>query len=138
MHQDENLSAKGAYVLIEPEGERDVTILATGSEVSLAVDAAEQLKDEGIKAAVVSMPCWELFETQSEAYRDKVLGTAPRIGIEAAVEFGWRKWLGPEGIFIGMRGFGASAPADALYKHFGITADAVKKAARDLAGKPKK
>ena len=88
------------------------------------------MKEEGIKAAVVSMPCWELFDAQSEAYRDKVLGTAPRIGIEAAVEFGWQKWLGPEGIFIGMRGFGASAPADELYKHFGITADAVKQAAR--------
>jgi transketolase len=136
--QDENLTAKGAYVLVEPQGGRDVTILATGSEVSLAVTAAEQLKDEGIKAAVVSMPCWELFDAQSEAYRAQVLGTAPRVGIEAAVEFGWQKWLGPQGIFIGMRGFGASAPADELYKHFGITADAVKKAARDLAGKPKK
>ena len=137
-HQDENLSAKGAYVLVEPDGGRDVTILATGSEVSLAVTAAEQLREEGIKAAVVSMPCWELFDAQSEAYRAKVLGTAPRIGVEAAIEFGWQKWLGPQGIFIGMRGFGASAPADELYKHFGITADAVKKAARDLAGKPKK
>jgi transketolase len=137
-HQEENLSGKGAYVLVEPESARDVTILATGSEVSIAVAAAEQLKEEGIKAAVVSMPCWELFYAQSEGYRDKVLGTAPRIGIEAAVEFGWRKWLGPEGIFIGMRGFGASAPADALYKHFGITADAIMQAARDLAGKPKK
>ena len=136
--QDENLTAKGAYVLVEPEGGRDVTILATGSEVSLAVTAVEQLKDEGIKAAVVSMPCWELFDVQSEAYRAQVLGTAPRIGVEAAVEFGWPKWLGPQGIFIGMRGFGASAPADELYKHFGITVDAVKKAARDLAGKPKK
>jgi transketolase len=137
-HQDENLSAKGAYVLVEPDGGRDVTILATGSEVSLAVTAAERLREEGIKAAVVSMPCWELFDAQSEAYRAKVLGTAPRIGVEAAIEFGWQKWLGPQGIFIGMRGFGASAPADELYKHFGITADAVKKAARDLAGKPKK
>jgi transketolase len=137
-HQDENLSAKGAYVLVEPDGGRDVTILATGSEVSLAVTAAEQLREEGIKAAVVSMPCWELFDAQSEAYRAKVLGTAPRIGVEAAIEFGWQKWLGPQGIFIGMRGFGASAPADELYKHFGITADAVKKTARDLAGKPKK
>jgi transketolase len=136
--EGENLTAKGAYVLDEPEGGRDVTLLATGSEVSLAVTAAEQLKEEGIKAAVVSMPCWELFDAQSEAYRNQVLGTAPRIGIEAAVEFGWQKWLGPQGIFIGMRGFGASAPADELYKHFGITADAVKQASRRLAGKPKK
>ena len=129
---DENLSAKGAYVLVEPEGRRDVTLLATGSEVSLAVNAAKMLQAEGIRAAVVSMPCWELFEAQAEEYRNAVLGAAPRVGVEAAVEFGWRRWLGPEGVFIGMRGFGASAPAEALYKHFGITAEAVAAAARDL------
>jgi transketolase len=137
-HQDENMVAKGGYVLIEPEGARDVTLLATGSEVSLAVTAAKQLQEEGIEAAVVSMPCWELFDAQSEDYRAKVLGEAPRVGVEAAAEFGWRKWLGPDDIFIGMRGFGASAPGDHLYKHFGITAEAVKNAALALAGKPKK
>ena len=83
---EENLSAKGAYVLIEPQGGRDVTLLATGSEVALAVDAAEQSKEEGIKAAVVSMPCWELFEAQSEAYRNEVLGTAPRVGCGGRVQ----------------------------------------------------
>jgi len=128
----ENLSAKGAYVLLEPEGGRDVTLLGTGSEVTMALDAAKLLQGEGIKAAVVSMPCWELFDAQDESYRDAVLGTAPRVGVEAAIEFGWQKWLGLKGVFVGMRGFGASAPAEALYKHFGITADAVAAAARDL------
>jgi transketolase len=131
----ENLSAKGAYVLIEPDGGRDVTLLATGSEVSLALDAAKLLQGEGIKAAIVSMPCWELFDTQDEAYRQTVLGDAPRVGVEAAIEFGWQKWLGQDGTFVGMRGFGASAPAQELYKHFGITPEAVAAAARDLTVK---
>jgi transketolase len=137
-HSDENLSAKGAYVVTEPEGGRDVTLIGTGSELALAVAAAKTLVGEGIKAAVVSMPCWELFERQSKSYQDAVMGRAPRVGVEAAVEFGWRKWLGEEGIFVGMRGFGASAPAPDLYKHFGITAEAVASAARKLAGKGKK
>ncbi|HEY6670230.1 MAG TPA: transketolase C-terminal domain-containing protein, partial [Methyloceanibacter sp.] len=131
----ENLSAKGAYVLIEPKGKRDVTLVGTGSEVTLAVEAAKALEGEGIKAAVVSMPCWELFEGQDESYRNAVLGSAPRAGVEAASEFGWSKWLGPNGTFIGMHGFGASAPAQDLYKHFGITADAVAAAARGLIQK---
>jgi transketolase len=132
IHTDENLSAKGAYVLIEPEGKRDVTLIGTGSEVALAVEAAKTLEGEGIKAAVVSMPCWELFEAQDEAYRNAVLSTALRVGVEAAAEFGWSKWLRPNGTFIGMHGFGASAPAQDLYKHFGITAEAVAAAARSL------
>ncbi|MBK5199056.1 MAG: transketolase [Methyloceanibacter sp.] len=131
----ENLSAKGAYVLTEPEGTRDVTLIGTGSEVMLAAQAAKDLAKDGIKAAVVSMPCWELFEAQEESYRNGVLGSAPRIGVEAAVEFGWDKWLGPNGAFIGMHGFGASAPAKDLYKHFGITADSVASAARQLIGR---
>jgi transketolase len=130
-----NLSAKGAYVLAEPEGGRDVTLLATGSELMLAVEAAKALAVEGIRAAVISMPCWELFEAQDKAYRDGVLGSAPRIAIEAGVEFGWSRWLGPDGVFIGMHRFGASAPAPELYKKFGITADAVVAAARELTGK---
>jgi transketolase len=132
---EENLSAKGAYVLIEPDGGRDVTLLATGSEVSLAVDAAKLLQGDGIKAAIVSMPCWELFDAQDEAYRQTVLGAAPRVGVEAAIEFGWQKWLGQDGTFVGMRGFGASAPAQELYKHFGITPEAVAAAARELTVK---
>jgi transketolase len=137
-HTDENLSRKGAYVLIEPEGRRDVTLIGTGSEVSLAITAAKALQGQGIAAAVVSMPCWELFAGQDQGYQDAVLGTAPRIGVEAAVDFGWQKWLGPQGIFIGMRGFGASAPVEELYKHFGITAVAVEAAAHHLIGKSKK
>jgi transketolase len=137
-HTDENLSAKGAYVLIEPKGRRDVTLIGTGSEVSLAVTAAKVLQGEGIDAAVVSMPCWELFASQDQGYQDAVLGRAPRVGVEAAIDFGWQKWLGPQGIFIGMRGFGASAPAEELYKQFGITAAAVETAAREVNIKSKK
>jgi transketolase len=134
-HTDENLSARGAYVLVEPKGGRAVTLIATGSEVALAVSAAMELSAEGIETAVVSMPCWELFEAQDRSYQDAVLGRAPRVGVEAAVEFGWRKWLGSYGIFVGMRGFGASAPAEELYKHFGITVAAIKAAAVDVIGK---
>jgi transketolase len=121
----ENRSARGAYVLAEAEGTRQATLLATGSEVSLALKARELLKARGIAAAVVSMPCWELFEQQDEAYRRSVLGTAPRIGVEAASSFGWDRWVGEGGAFIGMTRFGASAPAEALYEHFGITAEKV-------------
>jgi transketolase len=137
-HIEENLSRKGAYVLVEPKGRRDVTLIGTGSEVSLAVTAAKALQGQGIEAAVVSMPCWELFENQDQGYQGAVLGAAPRVGVEAAVEFGWQKWLGPSGIFVGMRGFGASAPGEELYKHFGITAAAVEAAAHHLVGKSKK
>ncbi|MCI4679636.1 transketolase [Rhodoblastus acidophilus] len=131
----ENLTAKGAYVLRETEGPRDVTILATGSEVEVAVAAAHELGMVGVKAAVVSMPCWELFERQSDAYQREVLGTAPRVGVEAALRFGWDRWLGERSAFIGMTGFGASAPAPELYKHFGITAEAVAAAAQSLISK---
>jgi transketolase len=130
----ENLTARGAYVLRETDGARDVTLLATGSEVELAVTAAEQMAQDGVKAAVVSMPCWELFEQQSEDYRRSVLGTAPRVGVEAALRFGWDRWIGDGGAFVGMTGFGASAPAGDLYKHFGITTEAVVAAAKKLIG----
>jgi len=131
-HESENRSAKGAYVLRDTDGARDVTILATGSEVELAVNAAEALAGDGIKAAVVSMPCWELFSAQDPDYRATVLGTAPRIAIEAAVADGWHRWLGDNGTFIGMDSFGASAPAGELFKHFGITSDAVVAAAKSV------
>ena len=131
-HTDENLSAKGAYVLFEPEIGRDVTLMATGSEVEIAVAASEALAREGIRAAVVSMPCFELFAVQDADYRANVLGTAPRVGIEAAVSQGWDRWLGENSTFIGMDGFGASAPAPDLYKHFGITAKAMADAAKAL------
>ncbi len=122
---DENLSSKGAYILREPDRPRDITLLATGSEVEIALEAAQQLALHGKHAAVVSMPCWELFEMQPETYRKKILGSAPRIGIEAAIRLGWDRWIGENGTFIGMHGFGASAPANELYRHFGITSDSV-------------
>ena len=124
-HTDENLCARGAYVLMEAEGKRDATILATGSEIAIAMDARAQLKKDGINVAVVSMPCWELFEDQSCDYRKGVLGSAPRVSIEAAGTMGWDRYVGPEGRIIGMHGFGASGPIDKLYEHFGITARAV-------------
>jgi transketolase len=134
-HTDDNRSAKGAYLLSEPEGGRDVTLLATGSEVSIAVDAAALLAAEGVKAAVVSMPCWERFLAQPDDYRRDVLGDDPKVAVEAAVRHGWDQWIGPEGAFVGMDGFGASAPGPELYKHFGITADAVAEAARASLGR---
>jgi len=134
-HTDENLCAKGAYVLREPAGTRDVTLLATGSEVGLAVEAAEALAKEGVAAAVVSMPCFELFRKQPEDYRRAVLGEAPRIGIEAAVAQGWCEWLDRGDVFIGLSDFGASAPAAALFQHFGLTPGRVVEAAKALIAK---
>jgi transketolase len=128
----ENRSARGAYVLAEADGRRQATLLATGSEVSIAIAARDLLAKDGIRAAVVSMPCWELFEAEPEAYREAVLGPAPRVAVEAAVRFGWDRWLCPRGAFIGMHGYGASAPGDALFPHFGITAEKVAEAARSL------
>jgi transketolase len=123
-HVKENLSANGAYVLREADGVRDVTLLATGSEVSLAIDAAERLASQGIKAAVVSVPCLELFAEQPAAYRDGVLGATPRIAIEAGLRQGFDSLLRPQDSFIGMKSFGASAPAGELYRTFGITVEA--------------
>jgi transketolase len=128
-----NLCAMGAYVLAETPGKtRDVTLLATGSEVGIAMEARASLAKDGIEAAVVSMPCWELFADQPVAYREAVLGSAPRVAVEAAIGFGWERWLGERGAFVGMRGFGASAPAARLYQHFGITAAHVAAAAHKL------
>jgi transketolase len=126
---DVNQVAFGAYVVAEPEEVRDVTLIATGSEVSIALHAAELLASVSVRAAVVSAPCFELFRQQSREYRTVVLGRVPRIGVEAAVEGDWARWLGDDGEFVGMTGFGASAPAETLYREFGITADAVAKAA---------
>ncbi|MBS0250761.1 MAG: transketolase [Proteobacteria bacterium] len=132
---DENLCAKGAYVLKSTEGARDVTLLATGSEVGLAIEAAATLAKDGIKAAVVSMPSFELFRAQPESYQNEVLGDAPRIAIEAGVAQSWYEWLRKSDVFIGMHGFGASAPASKLYEHFGITAAHAVAAARKAIGK---
>ncbi len=130
--RSENRSARGAYILAGAEDERQVTLLATGSEVAIALEARDLLAAQGVRAAVVSMPCWELFERESADYRAAVLGTAPRVGVEAAVRLGWDRWLGPHSAFVGMDDFGASAPIEALYPHFGITTEAVAKAAHSL------
>ncbi len=131
-HTDALQSAKGAYVLREADGARDVTIIATGSEVEIALNAADKLAANGMKAAVVSAPCFERFKAQPAAYRAEVLGTAPRVGIEAAIQQSWGGLLGDNSAFIGMDSFGASAPINELYAHFGITAQAVVDAATTL------
>ena len=130
-----NKTALGAYVLHDCDGARDVTLIATGSEVEIAWKAAAALAAQNIKAVVVSAPCLELFAAQSAAYRASVLGTAPRVVVEAGVEQGWGKIIGDNGAFVGMSSFGASAPADELYAHFGITAEAVATAAKTLLKK---
>jgi len=131
----ENLSAKGAYLLRDPGPKRDVTLIGTGTELALAVEAADALAKDGIIAAVVSMPSFELFRAQAPEYRAQVLGEAPRVAVEAGVAQCWYEWLRPVDRFIGMSSFGASAPAPKLYEHFGITAAAVAAAARDAIGK---
>jgi transketolase len=125
-----NKTAKGAYVLAEAEGKRQVTIIATGSEVELALKARDLLKAKGVASAVVSMPCWELFDRQDAAYRNSVLGDGcVKVAVEAALTFGWERYVGPEGAIVGMHGFGVSAPAEQAYHYFGITAEAVADAA---------
>jgi transketolase len=131
-HSARNLSALGAYVLAEAEGRRQAILMATGSEVEIALAARAALQAEGIGTRVVSMPSWDLFAAQPEAYRRKVLPPGPvRVAVEAGVGFGWDRWLCGEGgraakaAFVGMQGFGASAPAEKLYAHFGITSAAV-------------
>jgi len=120
-----NHCARGGYVIRPAKAARKVTLIATGSEVSLAVEARAALEAQDIGTAVVSLPCWELFDEQPESYRREVLGDDLRVGIEAAGGFGWERYLGLDGVFVGMPGFGASAPAPDLYKHFGITAAAI-------------
>ena len=126
----ENKVSKGGYVLHENSKKRDLTIIATGSEIEIAMEASSLLSNDGINAAVVSLPCWELFDKQDYNYKSNVLGECPRIAIEAGTEMGWNKYIGEKGIFIGMNSFGASGPASELYKHFGITSDAVVNAAK--------
>jgi len=128
----ENLAGRGGYVLAEAEGVRQATILASGSEVAIALEARAALAEEGIAAAVVSMPSMELFERQDPAYRARVLGTAPRVAVEAASPFGWTRYVLSEDHVVGMTSFGASAPANALYEHFGITPGRVADRVRTL------
>ena len=124
-HTPENLTARGGYVLLEASAARKATLIATGSEVAIAVAARALLEAEAIPTAVVSMPCFELFLQQDEATQALTLGGGLRVGIEAAVGFGWERLLGLSGVFIGMTGFGASGPCEKLYRHFGITPEAV-------------
>jgi transketolase len=128
----ENLCARGAYELRPASaGAAKVTLFATGTEVALALAARDKLEAEGIGTRVVSTPCWELFDRQDAAYQASVIGKAPvRIAVEAAVRFGWERFIGADGGFVGMTGFGASAPAEQLYEHFAITPDAVVAAAK--------
>jgi transketolase len=129
-HRDENLSALGAYELRAASGEAKVTIFASGSEVEIALNAQARLEEKGIPARVVSVPCFELFDEQSEAYQQATIGDAPvKIAVEAAISLGWERFIGENGVFIGMKGFGASGPIEDLYKHFGITAEHVVEAA---------
>jgi transketolase len=127
---------KGAYTLWESGGVPAVIIIGTGSELELALSAGKALADSGSAVRVVSMPCWELFAAQPQSYRDSVLPPAvsARVAVEAASPFGWERWIGTGGRFIGMHGFGASAPSEELYPHFGITVDKVVAAARELLG----
>ena len=131
-HVEENLSAKGAYTLV-PAEDADVTIFATGSEVEIAVNARNLLVGHGHSVRVVSVPCFELFEAQDDDYKAEILGKSKvKIAIEAGIRLGWDRFIGLDGIFIGMHGFGASGEIADLYKHFGITAEAAAEAAEKL------
>jgi transketolase len=133
---EENVCAKGAYELSPGSGKADVSIFATGSEVSLAIAAQALLEKQGVPTRVVSIPCFELFRAQAPAYRAQVLGNArANVGVEAAIRMGWDEIIGVDGAFVGMTGFGASAPAKDVYKHFGITAEAVVTAALAALGR---
>jgi transketolase len=133
-HVADNQCARGGYVIAPTEGERDATLIATGSEVHVALQARDLLAKDGIKAAVVSLPGWAEFDRQTGKYRREVLGPirTPRVAIEAASGFGWERYLGSKGSFVGMTGFGASAPATDLFRHFGITAEAAANAVKKL------
>jgi transketolase len=129
--------ARGAYVLGDAAGGApDVILIATGSELSLAVEAHEQLLAEGVRSRVVSMPSWELFDHQPREYRDSVLppSVKARVAVEQASTFGWERYVGPEGRVIGMRTFGASAPLKELQQRFGFEPDRVAETARELLG----
>jgi transketolase len=127
---------KGGYVVLADENP-DVLLLGTGSELSLAVEAAQKLQNEGIRAQVVSLPSWELFEAQPKSYRDTVLppSVKARVAVEAGIKLGWERYIGIDGAFIGMKGYGASAPANVLYEKFGITTDAIVEAAKSQIGR---
>ena len=130
----ENLSAKGGYIIsdVEKGKVRQATIIATGSEVSMAIEAQKLLREKGVEVAVVSMPCTELFDKQTPEYQDAVLGNCPRVAVEAGAKFGWEKYTGLNGDIIGMEGFGASGPAEKLFEYFGITVEEVVESVENL------
>ena len=127
--------AKGGYVLASADSP-DVILMGTGSEVDICIEAYEKLTADGIKARVVSMPSFELFDQQTETYRNQVLppNVTARVAVEAGIQQGWEKYLGSYGVFVGMSSFGASAPYELLYEHFGITVENVLKVAKKLIG----
>jgi transketolase len=127
---ERNLCAAGAYEIAPAQGRADVSLFATGSEVALAVEAQKRLREQGVAARVVSVPCFELLRARPAAERQEILGTAPvRVGVEAGLRQGWDEIIGSQGAFVGMTGFGASGPAKDLFRHFGITAEKVAEAA---------
>ena len=133
---EENMCARGAYELSPASAKAEISLFATGSEVSIAITAQAELEKKGIPTRVVSVPSFELFRAQPAAYRHAVIGTAPaRVAVEAAIRMGWDEIIGTDGAFVGMTGFGASAPHKDLYKHFGITAEAVVAAALEALGR---
>jgi transketolase len=135
-HEESNRCAPGAYEIVPADGMATVSIFATGSEVAIAVEARKFLREQGVHARVVSVPCFELFAALPEAERQAILGRAPvMVAVEAAVRQGWDAIIGADGAFIGMTTFGASAPYKDLYQHFGITAEATAKAALAKLGK---
>src|SRR5699024_10641505 len=134
--QPASQTMKGAYILSDSDKQPDVILMATGSEVQLAVEAQKSLMEQDIHARVVSMPCWELFEKQDQKYRDEVLPPSvdARISIEAASPFGWERWIGQQGTAIGVDHFGASAPYQEIFQHFGITVERIVEEAVELIG----
>lgn len=131
----ENQTARGGYVLHEPDGPRDITLIATGTEVAIALQAAERLRSDNIRVAVVSLPCWSLFDAQPYNHRADVLGTAPRLAIEAGSPFGWTRYVASEDHVVGVPCFGASASAEALYADFGLTPPNIANKAKTLLGR---
>ena len=131
-HGSADGATKGGYTVLDTDGTPDAILMGTGSEVQICLDAAELLAKDGVKARVVSMPCWKLFDDQPQSYRDEVLppSVSNRVAVEAGIKMGWEKYLGAEGKFVGMDSFGASAPAEELYEHFGITAAGIAAAAK--------
>jgi transketolase len=129
--EDKNLSARGAYEIAPANGKAQVSLFASGSEVSLCITAKAELEKQGIAARVVSVPCLDLFLAQDANYRAAVIGDAPvKLACEAAIRMGWDEVIGSDGLFVGMTGFGASAPYKDLYRHFGITTEAIVQAVK--------